>query len=126
MPYANNGMTSRASRRATGDAVAKSARTASGASAWLDIGDVRELVMQLQSDAGTGTAPTLDVKLQTSFDGTDANAIDVPTGSFTQVTTGASNQIKAVTVFHPFIKVIWTIAGTTPSFNFGVYLTGKE
>lgn len=112
---------------ATGDVLAKIARTATGASAWIDAGDFRELIVQLHSDAGTGTAPTLDVRLQTSYDGTDANAVDIPTGSFTQVVAAASNQIKGLTAAHRFIKVIFTIAGTvTPSFNFGVYVSAKR
>lgn len=109
----------------TGDIVAKSARTVTGASAWVDLGDTKELVTQLHADAGTGTAPTLDVKLQTSFDGLDATAIDVPTGAFTQVGATASAQIKSMTVMHRYVKVIWTITGTTPSFNFGVYATAR-
>lgn len=111
---------------AAGDAVTKAARTATGNSGWIDIGDCRELIAQLDSAAGTGTTPTLDVKLQTSWDGTDATAVDVTTGAFTQVTTVASAQIKSLNVLHRYVKVIWTIAGTTPSFNFGVYLTGKR
>lgn len=110
----------------SGDAVAKSARAASGDSGWIDVGDAKDLVAQLDADAGTGTSPTLDVKLQTSYAGTDATAIDVPSGSFTQVTTSASAQIKSATVMHRYVKVVWTIAGTTPSFNFGVYLTARK
>lgn len=111
---------------ASGDAVARSARTASGESAWIDVGKIRELVAQLDSDAGTGTTPTLDVKIRTSYDGTDANAMDIPTSAFTQVTTGASLQIKRLTDFHRYAKIIWTVSGTTPSFTFGIYLTGRE
>lgn len=109
-----------------GDIVAKAARTVTGNSGWVDIGDARELIAQLDAAAGTGTAPTLDVKFQTSFDGTDATAIDVPTGSFTQVTTVASAQIKSLALVHRYVKVLWTVAGTTPSFNFGVYLTVRR
>lgn len=112
--------------QAAGDVVAKTARTASGNSGWIDIGDAKELVAQLDSAAGTGTAPTLDVKFQTSFDGTDAAAVDIPTGAFTQVAAAASAQVKSLTVMHRYIKVIWTIAGTTPSFNFGVYATARR
>lgn len=110
---------------AAGDVVAKAARTANGASAWVDLGDVKELVAQLHSDAGTGTSPTLDVKVQTSIDGTDATAVDVPT-AFTQVLAVASNQIKSLTLLHRYVKVVWTVGGTAPSFNFGVYLTARR
>ena len=109
----------------TGTVEAKNAKTASGASAWMAIGDAQLLTVQLHSDAGAGTTPTLDVKFQTSFDGTDGTAVDIPSGAFTQVVGVASNQIKQLSVFHKYVKAIWTITGTTPSFNFGVYLTSS-
>lgn len=109
-----------------GEVVAKSARTVSGASAWVDLGNAKELVIQLQADAGTGTLPTLDIRIQTSYAATDATAIDVPAGALTQVLAAASAQIKTLSVMHRYVKVAWTITGTTPSFNFGVYATMKN
>lgn len=109
-----------------GDVVVKAARTVTGNSGWVDIGDAREIIAQLDADAGTGTSPTLDVKLQTSWDGADATAVDVPTGAFTQVLAAASAQIKSLTIFHRYVKVVWTVGGTTPSFNFGAYITVKK
>lgn len=109
----------------TGDVVTRAARTVTGGTSWVHIGMARELVIQLHADAGTGTSPTLDVRFQTSYDGSDLTAVDVPTGSFTQVGAAASMQIKTVTGTHGFIKVLWIITGTTPSFNFGVYATGR-
>lgn len=105
---------------------AKSARIASGATDWFDLGTVKEIVMQLDADGGTGTTPTLDVKFQTSYDATDATAIDVPSGAFTQVSAASSGQINTATIMHRYVKVIWTITGTTPSFNFGVYATSRN
>lgn len=109
-----------------GDVVVKAARTVTGNSGWVDIGDAREIIAQLDADAGTGTSPTLDVKLQTSWDGADATAVDVPTGAFTQVLAAASAEIKSLTIFHRYVKVVWTVGGTTPSFNFGAYITVKK
>lgn len=109
-----------------GDVVSKSARTLTGNSGWVDIGHAREIIAQLAADAGTGTSPTLDVKFQTSWDGTDATAADVTTGAFTQVLAAASAQMKSLTIFHRYIKVVWTVGGTTPSFNFGVYITVRK
>lgn len=109
-----------------GDVVIKAARTVTGNSGWVDIGDAREIIAQLDADAGTGTSPTLDVKLQTSWNGADATAVDVPTGAFTQVLAVASAQIKSLTIFHRYVKVVWTVGGTTPSFNFGAYITVKK
>lgn len=124
MPYTNTEGVAVLS--GAGDVVAKTAQTATGASAWVSIGDAKEIIAQLQSDAGTGTSPTLDVKFQTSYNGTDATAIDLPNGAFTQVAAAASGQIKTLTGAHRFVKVVWTIAGTTPSFNFGVYITTRK
>lgn len=109
----------------SGDMVAKSARTTSGASSWIDVGRAEKLVAQLDSNAGTGTTPNLAVKFQTSPDGQDATAVDVTGGAFTAVTTSLSMQIKEITPIHQFVKVVWTITGTTPSFTFGVYATGR-
>lgn len=108
-----------------GDAVPKLARTTTGNSGWLDIADATDIIAQLDSSAGTGITPTLDVKFQTSFNANDTTAIDVLTGAFTQVTSAASAQLKVLNAFHRYIKIVWTIAGTTPSFNFGVYITTK-
>lgn len=110
----------------TGDAVVKQARIVTGNSGWIDIGDVSGIVAQLHSDAGTGTTPTLNVKLQTSYNGSDTTEIDVPSGAFTQVVAAASAQIVSVTAVHRFVKLVWTITGTTPSFNFGVYITTRK
>lgn len=124
MPFSrNSGMPVQSD---TGDIVSKAARTVTGESAWTDVGDIREAILQLHSDAGSGTSPALDVKLRTSYDGTDATAVDVTTGAFTQVLAVASAQIKRLTDVHRYVKVVWTITGTTPSFNFGVYLTTKR
>lgn len=109
-----------------GDMVPKAARTVTGDSGWIPVGAAKELIVQLDAAAGAGTTPTLDVKLQTSFNGTDAAAMDVPNGAFAQVAGAASMQIKSVTAFHRFVKVVWTIGGATPSFNFGVYATGRN
>lgn len=109
-----------------GDPVAKAARTVTGNSGWVDVGDAKELIVQIDADAGTGTSPTLDIKLQTSHNGADATAIDIPTGGFTQIAAAASAQIKSMTVLHRYVKIVWTIGGTSPSFAFGAYLTARK
>lgn len=113
-------------RSGSGDLVPKNVKTATGASAWVDIGEAKEIVAQLHADAGTGTSPTLDVKFQTSYNGTDATAVDLPSGAFTQVLAAASNQIKNIPAMHRFIKAVWTITGTTPGFDFGVYVSTRN
>jgi len=81
----------------------------------------------LNASAGTGTNPTLDVKLQHSDD--DSTYEDVTSGTFTQVTDAAESAgVKVmklnVSDLKRYLRVIGTIAGTTPSFDFGVEFVG--
>jgi hypothetical protein len=81
----------------------------------------------LNASAGTGTTPTLDVKLQHSDD--NSTFADVPAGAFTQVTDVAGTagvQVKRVNVsdLKRYLRVVGTIAGTTPSFDFGIEFVG--
>lgn len=79
----------------------------------------------LQSSAGTGTNPTLNVKLQHA-DTVGGSYTDITGAVFAEVTDAAdSTQMIQLPVdeVKPFIKVIGTIAGTdTPTFSFGVSL----
>ena len=79
------------------------------------------------ASAGTGTSPTLDVKLQHSDD--DSTYADVNGGAFAQVTDGAGTagvQVLKLNVsdLKRYLRVVGTIAGTTPSFDFGVEFVG--
>ena len=81
----------------------------------------------LNASAGTGTNPTLDVKLQHSDD--NSTYADVTGGAFTQVTDVAGSagvQVKKINVsdLKRYVRSIGTIAGTTPSFDFGVEFIG--
>lgn len=83
----------------------------------------------LNASAGTGTNPTLDVKLQHSDTTTSGDFADVTGATFTQVTGVAGTagvQILRVNVsdLKRYLRVIGTIAGTTPSFDFGVEFVG--
>ena len=104
--------------------VSSAARTASGDSGVLaNYGNASTLRVQLNSAAGTGTTPTLDVVIEDTLDGTNWNTIGT---AFTQVTTGASRQIKDITVpFADRIRVRWTVGGTTPSFTFSVIVASQ-
>ena len=81
----------------------------------------------LNTAAGTGTTPTLDVKLQHSDDNSTFG--DVTSGAFSQVTDVAGTAgVKAMKVnvsdLKRYVRVVGTIAGTTPSFDFGVEFVG--
>jgi len=81
----------------------------------------------LNASVGTGTSPTLDVKLQHSDD--DSTYEDVTSGTFSQVTDAAETAgVKVmklnVSDLKRYLRIVGTIAGTTPSFDFGVEFVG--
>ncbi|MGA0100315.1 MAG: hypothetical protein ACO3LM_12645 [Steroidobacteraceae bacterium] len=101
------------------------ARTATGQTSGIDLqtydGDV---VFLLDSAAGTGTSPTLDVTIEDSADNSSFAAI---TGAaFTQVTGTASAQKLVVNKdsARRYVRVKYTIGGTSPSFTFSVNAVG--
>ncbi len=98
--------------------VASAARTASGDSGiFTGYGPAKQMIVQLNSAAGTGTTPSMTVIVEDSVDGTNWSAIQ----TFTAVTTTASVQVARITsAFANRLRVRWTITGTTPSFTFDV------
>jgi hypothetical protein len=97
------------------------ARTATGQTSGIDLqqydGDV---VFVLDSAAGTGTSPTMDVTIEDSADNSSFAAI---TGAaFTQVVDAASAQKLVISKDEArrYVRVKYTIAGTSPSFTFSV------
>ncbi len=107
--------------------VSSAARTATGNSGSLSsYSGASSLRAQLEVTAASGTTPTLDVVIQDTLDGTNWNTI----GTFVQKTTTGREVInvhpaKAESgtfqpVFADRLRVLWTVAGTTPSFTFSV------
>lgn len=98
--------------------VTSAARTATGNSGPLtSYGIAKTLRAQLNITAASGTTPTLDAVIQDSLDGgTTWNTI----GTFAQKTASAREIINITTPFANTLRVLWTIAGTTPSFTFTV------
>jgi len=81
----------------------------------------------LNASAGTGTTPTLDVKLQHSDD--NSTFADVTGAAFAQVTSDSGTagvQVLKLNVsdLKRYLRVIGTIAGTSPSFDFGAEFVG--
>lgn len=97
--------------------LASAARTTTGTSTAFDTGDLISLLAALDITAASGTTPTLDVKLQTSFDG-GSTWVDV--ASFAQATNASGDQTKLFSGVGPSCRWSWTIAGTTPSFTFSI------
>jgi hypothetical protein len=98
--------------------------TANGNSGWLNSEDIADLNLSL-TVAGpvTGTAPTLDVLVETAADA--AGTIGVRTlVSFTQKTGVTALERKNASGLDAYYRVRWTVGGTAPSFG-GVTLTGE-
>ena len=106
----------------TSELLASGVRTVSGEGSSLDLGNTRELIVTLDVSVASGTAPTLDVKLQHSPD--ESLWSDLGT-AFAQK-TGVAREVKVFTQYHRYVKTVYTIAGTTPSFTFSVKATAKE
>lgn len=94
------------------------ARTATANGAGVDCSGLTGAAAVIyDSSAGTGTAPTQDVKLQSSPD--NATWTDVPGAAFAQVTGAASQQKLSINLSEVgrYIRAVVTIGGTTPSFT---------
>ena len=98
---------------------------ASGAGADLQ-GYQGVLKIILDSGAGGGTTPTLDVKIQDSTD--NSSFTDVVGKTFAQVTTIASLQSLGIDTraVRRYIRAVLTIAGTTPTFGLAVVVAGQK
>jgi hypothetical protein len=86
-------------------------------------GDGRCFAVQ-QVGAVTGTAPTLDGKIQESSDNTTWT--DIPGATFTQVT--AANNYQAITFERTkrYLRYVGTIGGTSPSFALAVIVSEQK
>jgi hypothetical protein len=72
---------------------------------------------QLNVTAASGTSPTLNVLIEDSVDGgISYNTI----GTFAQKTAAGREIINITVPFSETLRVSWAIAGTSPSFSFGV------
>tara|TARA_R100000329_G_scaffold136347_1_gene117028 strand:+ start:228 stop:611 length:384 start_codon:yes stop_codon:yes gene_type:complete len=102
--------------------VATAAVTSTATSAAIDLkeydGDVSLI---LTSAAGTGSSPTLDVKVQDS-DASGGTYGDLSGAAFTQVTDSASMQVITFSKDEAkrYIKIVQTVGGSTPSFTFSI------
>jgi len=95
--------------------LASAARTTSGASASIDLGIHQLVRLRITVSSASGTTPTLVVKVQTS---TDAISWQDMATSATRTATGFEDLISADG--DRYLRITWTIGGSTPSFTFGV------
>ena len=75
-----------------------------------------EAIVILDSEAGAGTSPTLDVKLQESSD--NSTFTDISGAAFTQVTNSASLQKLTINTndTERYIRAVVDVGGTSPVF----------
>ena len=94
------------------------AYTATGNSSVIDLGayDVGNIIVNIT--AVTGTSPTLTVNFQVCAD--NACAISVNHTSSSSLTTTGQTLLK-VNQFARYVRVNYTIGGTTPSFTMSIY-----
>ena len=108
--------------------VATAAVTSTATSSAIDLleydGDV---LLILDSAAGGGSSPTLDIKL-TECATTGGTYTDLSGATFTQVTGSASMQTLAINKDSSkrFIKIVQTIGGSSPTFTFSINLIGVK
>lgn len=87
----------------------------------VNAGNYGNAVGYLTVSAASGTTPSMTVKFQDSPD--KVNWTDVPSGAFTAVTTTGSSRV-ALSNIGPYLQVVETITGTTPSFTHSVKVSG--
>jgi len=90
-------------------------RTSTGNGSSYELGDRGVLRLLLDVTAASGTSPTLDIAVQTSYDGSTWRAV----ASFTQATTTGTER-KSFSGCDRFVRITYTLGGTTPSFTFSV------
>lgn len=102
--------------------------SASGTGTGIDISTYTGRAMAiLENRGGGGTSPTLNVKIQHSTD--DSTYTDHSTAAtFTQATSG--NGVQSIELdtpaFHKYIRAKYVLAGTNPTFDFGVVFVGQK
>lgn len=113
MPQDSQGRYYESAATDSAKALASTARTTTGTGTPFAVEDITDIEGTLSITAASGTSPTLDVRLETTVDGTNYYTV----GSFAQKTT-TSTEAKAFGPLGNTARWAWTIGGTTPSFTF--------
>tara|TARA_Y100001937_G_scaffold104841_1_gene145157 strand:+ start:1034 stop:1417 length:384 start_codon:yes stop_codon:yes gene_type:complete len=109
-------------------AVASASVTATATSSAIDLKEFDgDVLLVLNCAAGTGSSPTLDIKVQDS-DETGGTYGDLSGAAFTQVTDSASLQTLEVNKDEckRFIKIVQTVGGSSPVFVYGISLIAAK
>jgi hypothetical protein len=99
--------------------LASGAVTATGQSTGVDVGGAGTLRAQVQVSAATGTTPSLTVTIQTSHDNGSADAWRTAGAAYSAL-TAAGNSPYQCFVVDRYVRVSYTVSGTTPNITFAV------
>ena len=97
------------------------AKTATGQGSGVDLQDYEgDVLFILDSAAGGGSSPTLDVTVEDSDDNSSFSALSG--AAFTQVTGSASTQKLSINADESkrYVRVKYTVGGSSPTFTFSV------
>lgn len=78
-------------------------------------GENSEAIVYLDITAASGTTPTLNVVIQDTIDGTNWDTVS----SFTQASS-TGREVKRISNFSRYMRISYTVGGTTPNFTFSV------
>ena len=98
-----------------------STKTATGNGTGIDLKDYEgDILFILDSAAGGGSSPTLDVTIEDSADNSTFAALSG--AAFTQVTGSASSQKLSISADEckRYVRVKFTIGGSSPTFDLSV------
>ncbi len=116
MPEAEGGRYYEEPQASTRASLASAARTASGTGTAFTTQNIREIEAELNITVATGTAPTLDVRLETKTDVGDWYTV----AAFPQQTTTVAELGRVFSNLGDQCRWAWTIGGGSPSFTFRV------
>lgn len=91
--------------------------TASGAGTGVTVPPGETISVQIAVYTVSGTTPSATFKVQWSEDNSTWCDAD-PAEDFTAITNASKSLAKAIIPKGPFMRLAWTISGTTPSFQF--------
>lgn len=99
--------------------LASGALTASGQSAAIDVGGAATLRCQVQVSAVSGTSPSVTVTVQTSHDAGATDTWRTAGSAFSAITSATSSPWQCFVVDR-YVRVSYTVSGTTPSLTTAV------
>lgn len=94
--------------------LASTALTATGTTSAMDVGGAGTLRAQVQVSAVSGTTPSLTVTVQTSHDAGATDAWRTAGAAFSAITSVANSPWQCFVVDR-YVRLSYTVSGTTPS-----------